>query len=322
MEMEIETERLILRPLTMGDLDDLAAIYAKADVMALMGGVRSHEETVASITRQFANYAAHGFGLWATIYKPENRFIGRCGLLPQTVNGRFEAEVAYLLDSAYWRQGLATEAARASRDWAVRNVLPDRPDLTRLISLIRPENGPSRRVAERNGMTVVGETFHADLPHLIYAVSRADALAAAREIEYTQHQYITALQNGESISALETTEAVRAMTQNPIPQQGNRSNNSNREGWDLVINDVIVGRLALDHVDQPIFFCDFTPTAEFERVAPLFAEELRLLDADLMDEWIEYYERIDELKPRLVSGSGVIDDPLLHIKANEAWFRY
>jgi len=177
--LKIETERLLLRPFTLGDLDDLAAIYAKADVMALMLGVRSRDETRASIERQFTSFQAHGFGLWATIYKPENRFIGRCGLLPQTVGGRSEVEVAYLLDSAYWHLGLATEAARVIRNWAVYNVLPARPDLTRIISLVRPENEPSRRVAERNGMTVQGETLHADLPHLVYALSRADAVALA-----------------------------------------------------------------------------------------------------------------------------------------------
>ena len=40
-------------------------------------------------------------------------FIGRCGLLPWTIDGRDEVEVAFMIDKAYWGQGLGTEAARA-----------------------------------------------------------------------------------------------------------------------------------------------------------------------------------------------------------------
>jgi len=41
-----------------------------------------------------------------------------------------------------------------------------------IISLIRPENLQSRRVAEKLGMTVWRETTHADLAHLVYAIQR------------------------------------------------------------------------------------------------------------------------------------------------------
>lgn len=44
---------------------------------------------------------------------------------------------------------------------------------TRIISLIRPENLPSRRVAERNGMAVEKETEFVGLPHLVYVTRRS-----------------------------------------------------------------------------------------------------------------------------------------------------
>ncbi len=86
-------------------------------------------------------------GLWATIFKETGAFIGRCGLLPWTIDGREEVEVAYLLDKAYWGQGLATEAAGAIADYA-HNTL----GLKRLICLIDEGNIASRRVAEKIGM--------------------------------------------------------------------------------------------------------------------------------------------------------------------------
>jgi ribosomal-protein-alanine N-acetyltransferase len=50
-------------------------------------------------------------GLWATVYKETDRFIGRCGLFPWEIDGKREVEIAYLLDKAFWGQGLAREAA-------------------------------------------------------------------------------------------------------------------------------------------------------------------------------------------------------------------
>ena len=45
-------------------------------------------------------------------------------------------------------------------------------ELERVISLIRPENVPSRRVAERNGMLVEKETIFVGLPHLVYVAQK------------------------------------------------------------------------------------------------------------------------------------------------------
>lgn len=65
-------------------------------------------------------------GLWATVYKETGQFIGRCGLLPQTIEGRREVEVAYLIDKAYWG---ASEVARALVDYACERLGIDPLDL-------------------------------------------------------------------------------------------------------------------------------------------------------------------------------------------------
>jgi RimJ/RimL family protein N-acetyltransferase len=54
-------------------------------------------------------------GLWATIHKATGDFIGRCGLIPWTIDGREEVEVAYLLAKADWRQGLVGSGAALVR---------------------------------------------------------------------------------------------------------------------------------------------------------------------------------------------------------------
>jgi len=64
-----------------------------------------------------------------------------------------EPEIAYSLDRPYWRQGFATEGAKAARDW-----LFERFPLPRAASFIRPDNHASKRVAERLG-AVLERTF-------------------------------------------------------------------------------------------------------------------------------------------------------------------
>ena len=78
-----------------------------------------------------------------------------------------DAVTGYVLAQDAWGQGYATEAARASMQYAFEKL-----DRARLISLIRAENTPSRRVAERNGLKVEKEAIFHELPHLVYAVHR------------------------------------------------------------------------------------------------------------------------------------------------------
>lgn len=87
-------------------------------------------------------------GLWATIYKETNKFIGRCGLLPWTVDGTYEVEVAYTITKAFWGQGLGSEAAQA-----ILNYGFDQLHLKRLICLIDPDNQVSIKVATKIGMS-------------------------------------------------------------------------------------------------------------------------------------------------------------------------
>jgi RimJ/RimL family protein N-acetyltransferase len=74
-------------------------------------------------------------------------------------------EIGYRLDPAYWNRGLATEAARAVRDHALNDL-----KLGRLISLIHPDNTPSRRVAEKNGMSAEKETTFRGFPTIVFSL--------------------------------------------------------------------------------------------------------------------------------------------------------
>jgi RimJ/RimL family protein N-acetyltransferase len=162
----LETERLLLREFVPADVDEFALVICDRDNMRFYPEPFERPDVEAWIDRNLRRYRQDGIGLWAMILKSEGRLVGDCGLVYQNVNGTTEVEVGYHLNRAYQGRGLATEAARACRDYAFQRL-----GLQRVISLIRPENLPSRRVAERNGMQVEGETLCMGLPHLIYVAT-------------------------------------------------------------------------------------------------------------------------------------------------------
>src|SRR4026208_1850502 len=108
----LETNRLILRHLIMDDMDDLFALYSNPEVRKYFPeGTLTYEEAKEELEWFLNGHPEHPeLGLWATTQKEPYRFIGRWGRRPWTIDGRTEVEVAYLLDKAYWRRGLGTEA--------------------------------------------------------------------------------------------------------------------------------------------------------------------------------------------------------------------
>jgi RimJ/RimL family protein N-acetyltransferase len=171
MAMKIlETERLLFRHLELGDLDALYILYADPDIRRYFPeGTLSYAETKEEIEWFLNGHPEHPeLGLWATIHKESNLFIGRCGLLPWLIDDRPEVEVAYLLAKEYWGKGLGTEAAQGILNYGFNNL-----HLSRLICLIERENIASMRVAEKIGMTFEREGQDEKGPFLLYSINKA-----------------------------------------------------------------------------------------------------------------------------------------------------
>lgn len=172
MAFILETERLLLRHLEMDDLDDLFRLYSDPEIRKYFPeGVLNYADTKDELEWFLNGHPKHPeLGLWATIHKETGKFIGRCGLLPWTIEGRDEVEIAYLLDKAFWKQGLATEAARGILNYGFEKL-----NLSRLICMIDPENNASQRVAERVGMTFekTVDGYEGDnIPFYIYSITK------------------------------------------------------------------------------------------------------------------------------------------------------
>ena len=163
----LETSRLALREFSDADADALARILSDPEAMRFYPAPYDRAGVEQRIARNRERYKNDGVGLWAMILKPTGELIGDCGILLQQDEGEHLYEIGYHLRRDFWHQGLATEAAVACRQWGFQNLKADR-----LISLIRPENIPSQRVAERNGMKIWKEIDWRGLPHVVYSIEK------------------------------------------------------------------------------------------------------------------------------------------------------
>ncbi len=154
------------------DLDALWELYCDPEVTRYIPDAPRTRDEAREELEWFMNGHPRRpeLGLWATIFKESGSFIGRCGLLPWSIDGQEEVEVAYTIARAYWGRGLGTEVAGAILRYGFETL-----GLSRLISLIDPDHIASQRVAEKIGMRlekrldgIAGD----GIPTLIYAMER------------------------------------------------------------------------------------------------------------------------------------------------------
>ncbi len=153
----VEPRGLLLRGWRDEDLEPYARLCADAAVMRYIGGGAplTREESRAQISRFVRHWEERGFGLWAIEHRASGAFVGFVGLVHQDEwsEDEHKTEVGWRLDPAYWGWGLATEGAVASVRYGFEEL-----GLERIISIIQPENMASRRVAEKAGLSLRGET--------------------------------------------------------------------------------------------------------------------------------------------------------------------
>jgi RimJ/RimL family protein N-acetyltransferase len=160
----IETERLLLRPLALADLDELVALQSDPEVVRFIDRLdRAQAEQRLRIAER--EWAERGHGLFAVVDRVKDRFLGRAGLKYWPQFG--ETEVGWVLRRDAWGRGYATEAARACLDWGFASLTE--PYFT---AMIHPDNEPSIRVAGRLGMSALRADVLRDSPVIVYAMRR------------------------------------------------------------------------------------------------------------------------------------------------------
>lgn len=147
---QIGTDRLLLRPIAVDDVDAFARIFADPEVLRFVGDgtTASREETAEWTERSIARNTNEGFDRRSVVLRETGHVIGWCGIAVWDIEGRTERELGYVLAREHWGRGLATEAAMAMRDHALGAL-----GLRRLIALVAQGNAASERVAGKLGFT-------------------------------------------------------------------------------------------------------------------------------------------------------------------------
>lgn len=163
----LETERLMLRPFHENDLDALAVLFANPDFMRFSGSDNGYtREQTAFVLGKFIGWNLAAVpSQFAVIWRETGEMIGYCGFLHQELDGEKLVEIGYRIDARFWNRGVATEAARAVRDHAFRDL-----QLEHVVSFIHPDNHASRRVAEKNGMTLEKRSVFRGFPTLVFGI--------------------------------------------------------------------------------------------------------------------------------------------------------
>ncbi len=148
----LETERLILRRMSMKDLDKMARLNSDPDVMRHIGDgtVWTRAQSEARIRRILKVYEIFpGLGLWIGEEKVSRKFIGAYALIyiPRTT----EVEVGYRLQKSAWGRGFATEGARALVRYGMFEL-----GLDRVVGLTHPDNDASKHVLMKAGLQARG----------------------------------------------------------------------------------------------------------------------------------------------------------------------
>ncbi|MCL2368892.1 MAG: GNAT family N-acetyltransferase [Oscillospiraceae bacterium] len=168
----LETQRLILRELTVDDAPLTREIVSDPQTMYAWGGPWSDEENLQAIRKQIRSYDENGFGRWAVVLKETGKLIGICGLMWCDTDQEQVLEIGYILHRAHWRKGYATEAAIACKSYAFDVLEHDQ-----VFSLVGDHNYASMNVAIRNGMLVRGHFIKqykgADMPHYIFSARKS-----------------------------------------------------------------------------------------------------------------------------------------------------
>lgn len=165
----LETSRLKLRELESGDLDFIAEMLGNPDVMNYWPKSYSREEAKEWLLKQRERYQEHGFGYWLVLEKKMKQPVGQVGLMKTEIEGEEEIALGYIIHQPFWRKGYAFEAASACINYGFKNLKAER-----VISLIRPENEPSQKVAQKLKMKPVGIKEFVGFKHLIFMIHNED----------------------------------------------------------------------------------------------------------------------------------------------------
>jgi len=172
MKIYITTERLFLREILPSDIDSMFELDADPDVHRYLGNkpVTTKDQVAEVINFIRQQYIDNGIGRWAIIDKKTNEFVGWSGLkfvTDLTNNHKQYYDLGYRLIKKYWGQGIATEAAIASLNYAFNKLRADE-----VYAMADCDNHGSNKILRKVGLNFI-EKFDLDgIEHNWYRIDR------------------------------------------------------------------------------------------------------------------------------------------------------
>lgn len=143
-DVELRTERLILRPPRLEDLTPWAAMMADEEVARHIGGVQAPSLVWRGLMCMAGAWELVGYAMFSVIERSTGRWIGRLG--PWKPHGWPGTEIGWAIVRECWGRGYASEGANVAADWAFEHL-----GWTEIIHSIAPDNAASQAVARKLG---------------------------------------------------------------------------------------------------------------------------------------------------------------------------
>ena len=145
--MQIETERLLLRQLTISDAPELFRSVGDSDVMRYWapGPDESVHDTNRRITEIANHWKSYGFGDWGIVEKVSGSLIGFSGL--HYIADMAEVNLGYAIEKQKWQKGFGFETCQAVLDYGFRRLT-----LPKIAAVIHPDNQASIHLARKCGL--------------------------------------------------------------------------------------------------------------------------------------------------------------------------
>lgn len=167
MKNILETERLLLRELTVDDAENFYDLNLNPNVIRY-----TRDSAFANINEakrfleNYADYKENGFGRWAVICKSDNKFIGWCGLKYSEDSN--ETDIGFRFFEECWNKGFATESAEACIHYGFEKL-----NLKRIIGRAMSENTASIKVLQKIGLSFEKEFIFDGEKGVIYKIDRS-----------------------------------------------------------------------------------------------------------------------------------------------------
>ena len=161
MELNLHTDRLILRPLCLDDLDLGIEMFTDPDVVRYVGTLKTARQVKVSMHNEIKRCAGGCIGIWCVMDKKTFEKIGTGVLLPMPVDEteinwdlvdgpsipNADIEVGYILKKSAWGKGYATEICSQLLAFAFTQT-----PLTEVVATFDDANNDSRKVLLKCGL--------------------------------------------------------------------------------------------------------------------------------------------------------------------------